>query len=88
MSNAYRLGTSNNTSIDREDDAVMPTCPIHKVPYDHRHASCMRKFMGIPDPGGPEEGDSMLPQDVLEELKKRYTVARSSQTNTEGDAKS
>lgn len=66
----------------------MPTCPIHNVPYDHNHAPCMRKFMGIPDPGGPEEGDSMLPQDVLDELKKRYTVARASENKSQGDSSS
>jgi len=36
----------------------------------------MRKFMGIPDPGGPPMGDGELPDDVLAELKKRYTAKR------------
>jgi hypothetical protein len=49
-------------------------CPFHHVPYDQRHATCMRKFMGIPDPGGPATGDGELPDDVMAELKKRYTV--------------
>ena len=51
-------------------------CPFHKVPYSQKHAACMRKFMGIPDPGGPPMGDGELPDDVLAELKKRYTAKR------------
>jgi len=36
----------------------------------------MRKYMGIPDPGGPETGDGMVPTDIMDELKKRYTAKR------------
>jgi hypothetical protein len=36
----------------------------------------MRKYMGIPDPGGPETGDGMVPADIMDELKKRYTAKR------------
>lgn len=63
----------------------MPICPIHKVEYNQSHAACMRKFMGIPDPGGPVSGDSMVPQDILDELKKRGLVPRLSPTSTEPD---
>ncbi|HEY5095617.1 MAG TPA: hypothetical protein VII69_10905 [Candidatus Eremiobacteraceae bacterium] len=65
----------------------MPICPIHKVPYDKDHAVCMRKYMGIPDPGGPEAGDGMLPQDVLDELKKRGIAPRLSPTDTDAGDK-
>ena len=64
----------------------MPICPIHKVEYSQSHAACMRKFMGIPDPGGPVSGDGMVPQDILDELKKRGLVPRLSPTPTEADA--
>jgi len=63
----------------------VPICPIHKVEYDQSHAACMRKYMGIPDPGGPVSGDSMVPQDVLDELKKRGLVPRLSPTPTDAD---
>jgi hypothetical protein len=54
----------------------MPICPIHNVVYDQSHAVCMRKYMGIPDPGGPASGDGMVPQDILDELKKRGLAPR------------
>lgn len=41
--------------------------------------------MGIPDPGGPASGDSMLPQDVIDELKKRGLAPRLSPTPTDAD---
>jgi hypothetical protein len=59
-------------------------CPFHKVPYNQSHAACMRKFMGIPDPGGPATGDGELPDDVMAELKKRYTVKRSYENESNG----
>jgi len=51
-------------------------CPIHDVPYEQSHAACMRKYMGLPDPGGPATGDGMVPADIMDELKKRYTARR------------
>lgn len=63
----------------------MPICPIHKVVYDKNHAACMRKYMGIPDPGGPAAGDGMLPQDVLDEFKKRGLAPRLSPRETGPD---
>ena len=63
----------------------MPICPIHKVEYDQTHATCMRKFMGIPDPGGPAAGDSMLPQDVLDEYNKSGITKNISKTPTAAD---
>jgi hypothetical protein len=51
-------------------------CPFHHISYDQSHAACMRKYMGLPDPGGPATGDGELPDDVMAELKKRYTVRR------------
>jgi hypothetical protein len=65
----------------------MPVCPIHKVEYDSSHAACMRKYMGIPDPGGPPSGDGMLPQDVLDELKKRGLAPRLSPFPSEADGR-
>ena len=63
----------------------MPICPIHKVEYDQSHAACMRRYMGIPDPGGPVSGDNMVPEDILDELKKRGLVPRLSPTPTDAD---
>ena len=63
----------------------MPICPIHKVEFDASHAPCMRKFMGIPDPGGPASGDGLVPQDILDELKKRGLAPRLSPTPTDAD---
>ena len=63
----------------------MPICPIHKVEYDKTHAVCMRKYMGIPDPGGPASGDGMLPQDVLDEIKKRGIAPRLSPFKTDAN---
>ena len=36
----------------------------------------MRKYMRVPDPGGPVSGDNMVPQDILDELKKRGLAPR------------
>jgi hypothetical protein len=63
----------------------MPICPIHKVAYTQRHAACLRKYMGIPDPGGPASGDGMVPQDILDELKRRGRAPRLSPTPTDAD---
>lgn len=63
----------------------MPICPIHKVAYTQRHAECMRKYMGIPDPGGPASGDGVVPQDIMDELKKRGLAPRLSPTPTDAD---
>jgi hypothetical protein len=41
--------------------------------------------MGIPDPGGPVSGDNMVPEDILDELKKRGLVPRLSPTPTDAD---
>jgi hypothetical protein len=64
----------------------MPICPIHKVEYDQSHAGCMRKYMGMPDPGGPVSGDGLVPQDILDELKKRGLAPRLSHTPTDADS--
>jgi hypothetical protein len=45
----------------------------------------MRRYIGIPDPGGPVSGDNMVPQDILDELKKRGLVPRLSPTPTDDD---
>jgi hypothetical protein len=45
----------------------------------------MRKYMGIPDPGGPASGDGMIPQDILDELKKRGLGLRLSPRPTDVD---
>jgi len=63
----------------------MSICPIHHVAYTQRHAACMRKYMGIPDPGGPVSGDGMVPQDILDELKRRGIAPRLSPTPTDAD---
>jgi hypothetical protein len=63
----------------------MPICPIHRVKYSQRHAACMRRYMGIPDPGGPISGDGMVPQDILDEWKKRGIAPRLSPTPTDAD---
>jgi len=63
----------------------MTLCPIHKVKYTQEHAPCMRRFMGIPDPGGPVSGDGLVPQDVLDELKKRGLAPRLRPTPTDVD---
>jgi hypothetical protein len=41
--------------------------------------------MGIPDPGGPISGDGMVPQDILDEWKKRGIAPRLSPTPTDAD---
>jgi hypothetical protein len=63
----------------------MTLCPIHKVKYTQAHAPCMRKYMGIPDPGGPVSGDGLVPQDILDELKKRGIAPRLRPTPTDAN---
>jgi hypothetical protein len=64
----------------------MPICPIHKVEYSQGHAACMRRYMGIPDPGGPVSADGMVPQDILDELKRRGIAPRLAPTPTDADS--
>jgi hypothetical protein len=49
------------------------------------NANCMRKYMGTPDHGGPASGDGLVPQDILDELKRRGLAPRLSPTPTDAD---
>ena len=46
----------------------------------------MRRYMGIPDPGGPVSADGMVPQDILDELKRRGIAPRLAPTPTDADS--